>query len=146
MTEVQESFSLTSAASPPDLQWLAHDSSRPRRAYDHISQTEVGPVLVDRLRPSDAPEGCPWTLAREIPIVVSDSFDTYWAFERVLNKLNGYGRTAGDAKAELVAKLGGHLKLLSRLESPSMAPMLRLELEFLRAVMRPNGDAGSAQT
>ena len=137
MSEEGGSFSLTSSASPGGVEWLAHDTSRPRRAYDHMSQTEVGPVLVDRLRPSDTPADSAWKLVREIPIVVSDTFDAYWVFERILNKLNGFGRTAEEAKAELVNKLGGHLKLLTRLESPSMAPMLQLELEFLRAVLRP---------
>ena len=137
MSEDDESFSLTSAALPPGQGWLAHDTSRPRRAYDHMSQTEVGPVRVDRLRPSDTPSDSPWKLVREIPIVVSDTFDAFWVFERILNKLNGFGRSPEEAKAELVAKLGGHLKLLSRLESPAMAPMLQLELQFLRSVLTP---------
>jgi hypothetical protein len=102
-------------------------------------------VTVQRLRPSDSPPGCQWRLAREIPAIVVDSFDSYWAFETVLNKLHGSGRTAKDAKGELVTRLGGHLKLLSSLESPQMAPMLRLELEFLRAVLRPTGSSGPSR-
>ena len=137
MSGSDEAFSFASAALPLGPDWLAHDASRPRRAFDHLSQTEVGPVLVDRLRPSDTPPGSPWRLVREIPVVVSDTFDSYWVFERILNKLHGYGRNPEEAKAQLVGKLGGHLKLLARLESPSMAPMLQLELQFLRAVLSP---------
>ena len=144
MSGAGESFSLTSVALPPGSDWLAHDASRPRRAYDHLSQTEVGPVLVDRLRPSDTPPDSPWKLVREIPVVVSDTFDAYWVFERILNKLNGFGRSPEEAKGQLVAKLAGHLKLLSRLESPTMAPMLQLELQFLRAVLAPVEGPGGA--
>ena len=78
---------------------------------------------------------------------MSDTFDAYWVFERILNKLNGFGRSPEEAKGQLVAKLGGHFKLLSRLESPAMAPMLQLELQFLRAVLvpveGPEGPAGA---
>jgi hypothetical protein len=138
MSEGAGGFSLTSAALPDGPRWVVHHTSRPRRAYDHMSQTEVGPAVVDRLRPSDTPPDSPLKLVREVPIVVSDTFDAYWAFERILNKLNGFGRSPEEAKAQLVTKLAGHFKLLSRLESPTMAPMLQLELQFLRAVLAPN--------
>ena len=146
MSNAGDGFSLSSAALPSGLDWTAHDASRPRRAYDHLSQTEVGPVLVDRLRPSDTPPDSPWRLTREIPVIVSDTFDAFWVFERILDKLHGFGRSPEEAKGQLVSKLGGHLKLLSRLESPAMAPMLQLELQFLRAVLAPaegTDDAGA---
>ena len=72
-----------------------------------------------------------------------DTSDAYWAFERVLNKLHSFGKTDEEAKIDLLDKLGGHLSLLSSLESPRMAPILRLELEFLRTVLRPVEAPGS---
>ena len=134
---------LTTAATPAEWDWRVLDASRPRRALEHVSHSEVGPVTIDRLRSADVPASSSWALAREIPIVMMDSLDAYWAFERILSKLNGFGRTREDAKADLVNKLGGHLQLLSSLESPRMAPILRLELEFLRVALQPKGDMGS---
>ena len=127
----------SSAASPEGWSWSLLDAGRPRRAIDHMAHSELTPVIVDPLGPADAPADSSWALTREIPVILVDSLDAYWAFERVLNKLNSFGKTPEEAKADLVSKLGGHLQLLSSLESPKMAPVLRLELEFLRAVMRP---------
>ncbi len=138
MTGLGEDVSLlTTSASPEGWDWRMLDAGRPRRAIEHIIDSEVTPVAVDRLRASDAPAGSEWTLTGELPIIVADTLDAYWAFERVLNKLHGFDRTPEEARAELHSKLVGHLQLLSSLESPSMAPILKLELEFLRAIMRP---------
>ena len=117
--------------------WSALDASRPRRGIEHLTQSDVTPMYVDCLRPSDTPPHSKWALTRDFPIIIMDTLDTYWAFDRVLNKLHSFARTREKAKAELVSKLGGHLQLLVSLESPKMAPILRLEIEFLRAVMRP---------
>ena len=134
---------LTTAASPEGWKWSVLDASRPRRGVEHIGHSEVSPVFIDHLGPADVPLGSKWTLTRHIPIVLLDTHDTYWAFERVLNKLHGYSRTKEEAKADLVAKLEGHRQLLTSLESPTMAPVLRLELEFLRAVLKPVESPGA---
>ncbi len=154
-----DDFALTTSTSPEGWDWRMLDTSRPRRALEHITHSEITPVIVDSLGPGDrsqdvdsgqevasSPRSQPpvtqWTVTRDIPILVVDSLDAYWAFERVLNKLHGFGRTKEDAKSDLAARLGSHFQLLSSLESPRMAPILRLELEFLRAVMRPVGAPG----
>ena len=142
MTGQEDFRPLTTSASPEGWDWSMLDASRPRRAIENITDSEVTPVEVGRLRASDAPAGSGWTLTSEIPIIVADTLDAYWAFERVLNKLHGFARTPEEARAELHSRLVGHLQLLSSLESPSMAPILKLELEFLRATMRPV-DAGA---
>ena len=134
---------ITSTASPEEWAWNVLDASRPRRATEHIAHSEVAPVTIDRLRARDSPLGSNWTLLRGIPIIVIDTLDAYWAFETVLNKLHGTGRTQEEAKGDLVSRLGGHLHLLGSLESPVMARLLRLELEFLRAVLRPVESSGS---
>ena len=133
---------LTTAASPEGWIWSLHDASRPRRAVEHIAHSEATHVVIDRLCPSDTPSDAAWALTREVPVLVVDTLDAYWAFERVMDKLHGFARTPQEAKADLVRKLGGHLQLLTSLESPKLAPVLKLEMEFLRAVLRPVGGKG----
>lgn len=142
MTADSERSSVASS-SPGDWAWRRHDVSRPRRATEHLSHSEVQPITIDSLRPGDEPSNSQWTLARDLPIIVADTFDAYWAFEKVLNKLHGFSKTKEEAKADLLSKLGGHLRLLHSLESSTMAPILRLELEFLRVVLvpRPGSEA-----
>ncbi len=127
---------ITDSASPEGWTWTELDASRPRRALEHLAHSEVIPVMVDRLQRTDTPPDSEWELVREIPILVVDTFDAYWAFEKIFNKLHSIGKTKEEAKSELVSSLAGHLNLLNSLESPKMAPMLRLELEFLRVVLR----------
>lgn len=137
MSAKEEVRPATTSASPEGWEWSALDASRPRRAVDHIGHSEASPVFIDRLGPADVSPDSKWALTRHIPIILVDTEDTYWAFERVLNKLHSFSRTKKEAKADLVAKLGGHRQLLTSLESPTMAPVLRLELEFLHAVLKP---------
>jgi hypothetical protein len=138
---------LTSAASPEGWGLLnILDASRPRRAIEHVGHSEVSKVTVDVLRPRDKPPDFKWALTRYIPIIMIDTLDAYWVLERVINKLHGFSRTPEEAKMELMSKLGGHLQLLSSLESPRMAPILRLELEFLRVVLRPLDAVGPDTT
>ena len=142
MTPEGERGLLTSSALPEGWDWSILDAGRPRRATEHIGQSEVSQVTVDRLRPGDTPAGSEWRLATEIPIIFLDTLDGFWVFERIFNKLFAFADTKEGAKADLVARLGAHYKLLSSLESPKMAPVLRLELEFLRAVLPPSKTPG----
>ena len=142
MNSEGERHILTTASSPEGWDWGKLDASRPRRATEYVGQSEVSRIAIERLRPSDTPADSKWKLTREIPIIVVDTLDSYWAFERIINKLHSFGRTNEEAKSELVGKLAGHLQLLSSLESPKMAPVLKLELEFLRAVLRPIDSPG----
>ena len=146
MTSGKDVQPFISAASPEGLGLNIIDASRPRRAIEHVGHSEVSRVMVDVLRPGDLPPGFKWVLTRYIPVIVIDTFDAYWVMERVINKLHGFSRTQEEAKMELMSKLGGHLHLLSSLESPRMAPILRLELEFLRVVLRPAEGGGPATT
>jgi len=63
-------------------------------------------------------------------------------FEKVFNKLHGFSRTIEEAKGDLIDTLGGHLKLLNSLDSRNMAPILKLELEFLSAILQPAEPGG----
>ena len=141
MTAGKQSPTVTTSSSVEEWSWSRLDVSRPRWGVEHLSHSEVTQASIDRLRPVDTHVGSEWSLVQEIPILVVDTLDAIWAFERVLNKLHGFSRTPEEAKADLVATMGTHLEFLASLESPGMAPILRLELEFLRAVMRPSGSA-----
>lgn len=137
MSSEKEMSPITTSASPEGWKIGKLDSSRPRRALDHITHSEISTIFVDSLQAHDAAPDSGWALHRHIPIIVVDTLDSYWAFERVLNKLHAVGETKEKAKSDLVAMLAAHLSLLSSLESPGMAPILRLELEFLRTAIRP---------
>ena len=137
---------LISAASPEGWGLSMLGASRPRRAIEYVGHSEVSKVTVDVLRPRDKPPDFKWALTRYIPIIMVDTLDAYWVMERVINKLHGFSRTQEEAKMELMSKLGGHLHLLSSLESHRMAPILRLELEFLRVVLRPVEGVGPETT
>lgn len=138
MSSEEDKILLSSGAVPQDWSWSMLDASRPRRALEHLTMSDVTSVSVDCLRPSDVPPGSEWSLRFQIPVIVIDTFDAYYIFERVLNKLNSFARTPKEAKWEIMSKLWGHLQLLEKLESPQMAQRLRLELEFLRAALTPN--------
>ena len=137
--ELGEGFLLTSPGAPAEWRFKAHHASRPRGAEELLTQSEVTPVAIDRLRNSDLPPRFECELRLEIPVLVVDTFDAVYAFERVMNKLHGFSRNAKQAKWELSSKLLGHLKFLTRLESDKMAERLKLELEFLRAAFQPAG-------
>ena len=143
MTTEKDAPYLVSGSSPSGWVWSKLDASRPRRATEHLTHSEVSRVTISRLRPSDAPPGATCSVSRDIPVIAVDTGDGYWAFERVMNKLHGYAGSEQEAKADLLDKLAAHLNLLSRLESPRMAPILTLELRFLRSVLRPTGTAGA---
>ena len=143
MSTKHQPHSLSSTASPAEWTWRALDASRPRRAVEHIGHSEASQVFIDHLEPADAPIGSKRVLARSIPILLIDTQDAYWAFESLLNKLHAYSRTKEESKADLVAKLEGHLQLLTSLESSTMAPVLRMELETLRGVLKPREIPGA---
>ena len=132
-----EGFHRTSPGAPDEWQYRLHHASRPRGAEDFSTQSELTPVAVDRLANSDLPPRFEAKLRFEIPMIVVDTYDAVYVFERVINKLHGFSRDVKAAKWELSSKLLGHLKFLTRLESDKMAERLKLELEFLRAAFQP---------
>lgn len=132
-----EDFRLTSPGAPEEWEFRLHHASRPRAAEDFSTQSELTPVAVDRLANSDLPPRFEAMLRFEIPMIVVDTYDAVYVFERVINKLHGFSRNVKQAKWELSSKLLGHLKFLTRLESDKMAERLKLELDFLRAAFQP---------
>ena len=130
-------------ATPEDWSWRTVGTSLPNRATFHMTHSEVGRVIVDVLRPSDSPPDGQFVLAKEVPVIVLDSLDKYWAGEsRIQLPLHGVrvpveGDTIGEAKTALAADLAAQLRLLLLLAAShkTLAPQLQENLAFLRSIM-----------
>ena len=143
---------LVDRATPEDWTWSYISTSQPNAAVFHISHSESTRVLVDRLRPSDSAPDANFVLNKEIPIVILDSLDKYWATEsRTQMPLSGVrvpveGDTVAEAKRALAADLAAQLRLLLLLSSShkgSIAPALLKNLEYLSACMEPGPGAAA---
>ena len=137
-------------ATPPDWTWSNVSSSQPNAAVFHISHSESTRVLIDYLRPSDSADDANFVLNKEIPIVILDSLDKYWAAEsRTQMPLKGIrvpveGDTVTEAKRALAADLAAQLRLLLLLSSSHkgrIAPALLENMKYLSACMEPGPGA-----
>lgn len=132
-------------ATPADWSWRLVGTSLPNKATFHLTHSDVGRVIVDVLRPSDSPSDAPFVLSQDIPIILMDSLDKFWAAEsRIQLPLHGVrvpveGETAEEAKKGLAADLAAQLRLLLLLTSShrELAPQLQENLRFLRSIMVP---------
>ena len=141
-------------ATPPDWNWRDIDSSQPNSAIFHISHSEITRVLVDTLRPQDCSPNANFVIRDEIPIVVLDSLDKYWAGEAKRRlSLNGVrvpveADTLAEAKRALADDLGGQFRLLLMLRNSrqhQLAPQLEENLRMLNDLLEPrqNREGGS---
>ena len=139
-------------ATPEGWTWKYLSTSQPNAAVFHISHSESTRVLVDTLRPSDSAPDANFVLKEEIPIVILDSLDKYWAAEsRTKLPLTGIrvpveGETVAEAKRALAADLAAQLRLLLLLSSShkgKMAPALLQNLQYLSSCMEPGPGAGT---
>ena len=133
-------------ATPPDWSWRNIGTSQPNKATFHLSHSDVGQVMVDVLRPSDSPPEAPFAIAKDIPIIIMDSLDKYWAGEsRKQVPLHGLRvpvehDTKEGAKRALAADLAAQLRLLILLSGSyqqDMAPQLKANLALLSNYMAP---------
>ena len=133
-------------ATPSDWVWRDSDSSQPNAATFHISHSEVTRVLVGVLRTEDCPPDANFVVKDEIPIIVLDSLDKYWAGEAKHQlPLSGVrvpveGESVAEAKRALAADLAAQLRLLLLLSSShkgSIAPALQENLRTLSSFMEP---------
>ena len=130
-------------ATPDDWTWRNVGTSLPNRATFHLTHSDVSRIIVGVLRPSDSPLDGQFVLSEDVPIIVMDSLDKYWAAEsRVQLPLHGVrvpveGDTIADAKRALAADLAAQLRLLLLLASSrkELAPQLQENLAFLRSIM-----------
>ena len=137
-------------ATPSNWNWRNVSSSQPNAAVFHISHSESTRVLIDYLRPSDSAQDANFVLNREIPIVILDSLDKYWAAEsRTRMPLKGIrvpveGDTVTEAKQALAADLAAQLRLLLLLSSSHkgrIAPALMENMKYLSSCMEPGPGA-----
>ena len=133
-------------ATPDDWTWRSVSASLPKAATFHMSHSDVGRVMVDVLRPSDSPPDGQFVVAKDIPIIIMDSLDKYWAGEsRTRLPLHGVrvpveGDTVESSKRALAADLGAQLRLLLLLSSArdgNIAPELKENFSYLASVLVP---------
>jgi len=100
--------------------------------------------MVDVLRPSDSPPDGQFVVAKDIPIIIMDSLDKYWAGEsRTRLPLHGVrvpveGDTVEGSKQALAADLAAQLRLLFLLSSSregDLAPELKENFSYLASVL-----------
>ncbi len=133
---------------PPDWTWRRISTSLPNAATFHVSNSDVSQVIVDVLRPSDSPPDAPFVVARDIPIIIIDSLDKYWAGEAKHSlPLNGIRvpvehDTIEGSKLALAADLAAQMRLLLLLSSSAregrLAPQLRENLTLLSRFLEPS--------
>jgi len=136
-------------ATPPDWTWRRIASSLPNSATFNLSHSDVSRVIIDVLRPSDSPPEAPFVISKDIPIIIIDSLDKYWAGEaRQTLPLNGIRvpvehDTIEGAKRALAADLAAQMRLLLLLSSSAregrLAPQLRENMELLSQFLKPAG-------
>ena len=133
-------------AVPADLNWRLVGTSLPNRATFHVSHTDVTQVKVGVLRPEDMPREAPFVLIKDIPIIVIDSVDKFWAGEsRRALPLNGLrvpieGDTEAEARQNLAGDLAAQFRLLLLLSTTrrgQLAPQLVENLRLYQTVIAP---------
>ena len=133
-------------ATPPAWSWRRIGSSQPSKASFHVNHHDISRVIVDVLRPSDSPPDAPFVMTEEIPIIIIDSLDKYWAGEsRSGLPLHGLrvpveADTQEEAKRALAADLAAQFRLLLLLSSSGegrLAPQLKENLASLSRYLAP---------
>jgi hypothetical protein len=133
-------------ATPEEWDWRVIAASQPNAALFHINHSDVTQVFPDVLRPSDSPPEAPFKIIRDIPIIIIDSMDQFWAGEsRTVLPLNGLrvpiaGDTVEEAKQKLAADLAAQARLLLLLSTSrdgQLAPQLQINLALLTQVLAP---------
>ena len=131
-------------ATPGDWDWRNISASQPNAAVFHINHSDVTQVKVDTLGPADSPPDAPFVITGEIPILIIDTLDQYWAGEsRTRLPLQGLrvpvaGDTEQEARQKLASDLAAQLRLLLLLSSSrqgNIAPELRANLLYLTSVL-----------
>jgi hypothetical protein len=145
----------TDEATPPDWDWRVIGTCQPNAATFHINHSDVGRVLVDALTASDSPPDAPFVVSKDIPVIILDSLDLYWAGEsRTRLPLEGTrvpvsDETIDGSKQALARDLAAQLRLLLLLATSRqgrIAPQLRSNLEYLQSVLRPRKAEPPEQT
>ena len=136
-------------AIPGDWDWRNISASQPNAAVFHINHSDVTQVKVDALGPDDSPPDSPFVVTSDIPILIIDTLDQYWAGEsRTRLPLQGLrvpvgADTEAEAKQKLAGDLAAQLRLLLLLSSSrqgNIAPELKANLVYLGSVLGTRGN------
>ena len=131
-------------STPGDWDWRIIGASQPNAAVFHINHSDVTQVKVDALGPEDSPPDSPFVVTGDIPILIIDTLDQYWAGEsRTRLPLQGLRVPVGadterEAKQKLAADLAAQLRLLLLLSSSrqgNIAQELKENLLYLSTVL-----------
>ncbi len=133
------------SAQPEGWDWHSTSTSQPNAATFHISHSDVTRVFTDVLTAADSPPEAPFVLKKDLPLIIIDSLDQYWAGEsRAALPLNGLrvpiaADTVADAKRQLAADLAAQLRLLLLLSAggTTLAPQLRENFLMLNEALEP---------
>lgn len=125
--------------------WKNTSASQPNAALFHINHSDVTRSFADVLTPEDSPPEALFVVSREIPIVIIDSLDKYWAGEsRQTLPLNGLrvpveGDTVAEAKSKLAGDLSAQIRLLLLLTAggTELAPQLQDNMAMLGQFLSP---------
>ena len=141
-------------ATPADWDWRTIGASQPNAAVFHINHSDVTQVKVDALGPQDSPSEAPFVVKKDIPVLIIDTLDQFWAGEsRTRLPLQGLrvpvaGDTESEAKQKLAADLAAQLRLLLLLSSSrqgNIAPELKANLIYLDSVLGLRGEGTRGQ-
>ena len=133
---------------PEGWDWRLIGTSQPNRATFHVNHSDVSQVKVDILSPADSPPDAPFVVTNDIPIIIIDTLDQFWAGEsRTKLPLQGLrvpvsADTEREAKQKLAADLAAQLRLLLLLSSSrqgNIAPELKANLLYLSSVLATRG-------
>ena len=130
-------------ALPADWTWRNTSTSQPNAATFHINHSDVTRAFGDVLTAADSPPEAPFVVSRDIPIVIIDSLDQYWAGEsRNALPLHGLrvpvaADTVAEAKRKLAADLAAQVRLLLMLSrgGTTLAPELQANFLMLTEVL-----------
>lgn len=128
---------------PEGWAWGRTSTSQPNAATFHINHSDVTRVFADVLTAEDSPPEAPFVVSKEIPLVIIDSLDQYWAGEsRTALPLNGLrvpvaADTVAEAKRKLAADLAAQVRLLLMLSrgGTTLAPELQANFLMLTEVL-----------
>ncbi len=132
-------------AQPEGWDWHSTSTSQPNAATFHISHSDVTRVFSAVLTAADSPPEAAFVLKKDIPLVIIDSLDTYWAAEsKAALPLNGLrvpieAETVAEAKRKLAMDLSAQLRLLLMLSTggTTLAPQLQENFLMLNDVLEP---------
>ena len=132
-------------ALPEEWSWHRNSTSQPNAATFHINHSDVTRAFADVLTAADSPPEAPFVVSKDIPVVIIDSLDQYWAGEsRAALPLHGLrvpvsADTVAEAKRKLAADLAAQVRLLLLLSrtGTTLAPELQANFLMLTEVLSP---------